>query len=105
MKTQLISLIIALALGSTLMAKDLTITACTADRKVAALGVSFVDETPANIEAEVRKAFTEAAKGLTAEELQGREGFLAFMAGLSDEDREYVAGLSGVPTITGDTCE
>lgn len=101
---KLIALVLALTFGATLLAKDLTYTACTSDKKVAALAVTIADDAPATVEAEVKTAFEDAAKGLTAEAPLGREGFLAFVAGLTDEARDNMA-LSGPPVLTGDNCK
>lgn len=105
MKNQLIAFVIALSLGATLLAKDLALTACTSDKKEATLGVTFNDEVTAVVEGDVQKAFTDAAKGMTAEALLTREGFLAFVAGLSDEDRGYIVSITGAPEITGNSCK
>lgn len=102
---KIITIVIALALGATLLAKDLTVTACTSDKKTVSLSLSLNDETPATVVSNVTLAFDTAARSMSAEDLLGRAGFLAFVANLSDDDRKYVEGLSGPPTVTGDTCQ
>lgn len=105
MKRSLIAVAVALTLGVGLYAKDVKITACTADHKIAELGVTLDDRTPDSIAAEVRTAFVNAAKGLTAEAFVSREGFIAFVAGLSDEDKDSIVGIDGPPVIVAGSCK
>lgn len=105
MKSILIAFVVALTMGASLLAKDLTFTACTADQKIAELTVTLVDDASTSTEVNVRTAFVNAAKGLTAEALQARDGFVAFKAGLSAADWDAIVSLSGPPDIVAGSCK
>lgn len=96
-------LVLVLMLASiSLQAKDIAYTACTADNKVTVLNIVLNDQNlKSNPSAEkaIGYVFVSVAKGLSAAQLTGHEGYVAFITSLAEPDREVIDHLTGPPLI------
>lgn len=94
---------LALSLSTVAFTKDFTFTGCTADEQAVSLTVDVNDALAAQHPAveHIAVAFSEAAKLLSAEELQSEIGFYAFIGGLDEQDAQAIDAILGPPTVTG----
>ena len=83
-------------------AKDADFTGCTTDKKGATLTLALVDSVSATIVKDIQKAFSNAARQMSAEELVSPAGYQLFKFGLSDEDKQAVEYVYGPPVISND---
>lgn len=102
MKRLFLALALAVSLATVAYAKEFTFNGCTTDEKAVALVVDLVDITDHPVAEHVAVAFSEAAKLLSAEELQSEIGFYAFVGGLDETDLAAINGISGPPQVVGE---
>ena len=102
---QFITLIALLfAFSVSLVAKESTFRACTADKQAVELTVNIADEASGSVAEHVQAAFTKAAAELTAEELRSYEGFLEFASNLTDEDIAVIV-VGAPPAVVDGVCK
>lgn len=104
----IVATVLALLVSATAFAQDFAFRACTSDKKIAVLAVNLNPESIAadtRIPGQIAKVFTDAATGLTAEQLVGREGAIAFFTGLSDEAKAAITEVYGAPKILDGACK
>lgn len=101
MKRLFLALALSVALATAAYAKEFTFVGCTTDEQAVAVTIDFVDITNHPVQEHLAVAFSEAAKLLSAEELQSELGFYAFVGGLDETDISAINGISGPPVVTG----
>lgn len=104
----LVATVLALLVSASVFAQDFAFRACTSDNKLVVLAVNLDPESVAadtRIPGIVAKAFTVAATDLTAEQLVGREGAIAFFSGLSDVAKAAILEIYGAPKILDGACK
>ena len=103
------ALVLAGLLATTVLAKDVSYTACTLDRHGAVLSVVLKDDVLAeqpDIEQQVGVAFAKTARSLIAERLVDAEGYQLFLKNLGDAGlvMDAVGEILGPPVILDKAC-
>lgn len=89
------------SLGALAFAKDAQFTGCTSDKQSVQLSLDLVDDVSKDVEQHIQKVFADVAGRLTVDALVSRDGFTAFVAGLSEADKNAVASVEGPPSVVG----
>ena len=100
------ALVLAGLLAATVLAKDVSYTACTLDRHGAVLSVILKDDVLAErpeLEQSVGVAFSKTARSLVADALVEAEGYQLFLKNLGDAN-VVIADVGGPPVILDKAC-
>lgn len=87
------SVAVGLLLTAQLFAMDFSFSACTLDGKTATLQIVLNDDAIAknpHIPATIENAFRLAANGMSANDLVGEKGFMAFVSNITDKEWDAI---------------
>lgn len=104
MKKLFVSAVIVVMSVVGLVAKDVDYTGCTKDKKVVLVTIKLADNTKPAVMELIQKHFREVAATRTVEQLQSREGYLAFwkaISGTTEENNAIEGFPKGAPQPVG----